>query len=160
MRITQGSGTYVEDGAVDLVRGERTRHQQGLAQAGLRGSLVVLQAQTTRATAALAKALHDPMTQSLLASREQAQALFTAPARGELERIPLAQLEAANARLGLALAEDEIDYPVTYTHLTLPTKLLVYIPEASVPLKKNILRYIHTISHTCDNLVSARHILH
>ncbi len=59
---------------------------------------------------ALAKALHDPMTQSLLATREQAQALFTAPARGELERIPLAQLEAANARLGLALADDEIDY--------------------------------------------------
>lgn len=62
------------------------------------------------ASPALAKALHDPMTQSLLASREQAQALLTAPARGELERIPLAQLEAANARLGLALAEDEIDY--------------------------------------------------
>jgi phosphoribosylformylglycinamidine synthase len=62
------------------------------------------------ASPALAKALHDPMTQSLLASREQAQALFTAPARGMLERIPLAQLEAANARLGLALADDEIDY--------------------------------------------------
>ena len=62
------------------------------------------------ASPALAKTLHDPMTQSLLASREQAQALFTAPARGELERIPLAQLEAANVRLGLALAEDEIDY--------------------------------------------------
>jgi len=62
------------------------------------------------ASPALAKALHDPMTQSLLASREQAQALFTALARGELERIPLEQLEAANARLGLALAEDEIDY--------------------------------------------------
>ncbi|WP_447585142.1 phosphoribosylformylglycinamidine synthase [Pseudoxanthomonas mexicana] len=59
---------------------------------------------------ALAKALHDPMTQSLLTTREQAQALFTAPPRGELERIPLAQLEAANARLGLALADDEIDY--------------------------------------------------
>ena len=59
---------------------------------------------------ALAKALHDPMTQSLLATREQASALFAAPARGQLERIPLAQLEAANARLGLALAEDEIDY--------------------------------------------------
>lgn len=67
---------------------------------------------------ALAKALHDPMTQSLLASREQAQALFAAPARGVLERIPLAQLEAANARLGLALAEDEIDYLRTrYTEL-------------------------------------------
>src|SRR5690606_18489193 len=45
VRITQGSGTYVEDFAVDLVLGKRTRHQQGLAQAGLRGSLVVLHAQ-------------------------------------------------------------------------------------------------------------------
>ncbi|MBL8256935.1 MAG: phosphoribosylformylglycinamidine synthase [Pseudoxanthomonas mexicana] len=59
---------------------------------------------------ALAKALHDPMTQSLLTTREQASALFTAPTRGELERIPLAQLEAANSRLGLALADDEINY--------------------------------------------------
>lgn len=59
---------------------------------------------------ALAKALHDPMTQSLLAAREQAAALFTTPARGELERIPLDQLETANTRLGLALADDEIAY--------------------------------------------------
>lgn len=67
---------------------------------------------------ALAKALHDPMTQSLLATREQASALFTAPARGELERIPLPQLDAANARLGLALADDEIEYLRTrYTEL-------------------------------------------
>ncbi len=62
------------------------------------------------AAPALAKALHDPMTQSLLASRDAASALFTALPRGELERIPLAQLEAANARLGLALADDEIEY--------------------------------------------------
>lgn len=59
---------------------------------------------------ALAKALHDPMTQSLLAARAQAAALFTTPARGELERIPLDQLESANSRLGLALADDEIAY--------------------------------------------------
>ncbi len=60
--------------------------------------------------AALAKLLHDPMTQSLLEDAVQAQALFQAPVRGEVERIALAQLEAANVRLGLALAQDEIDY--------------------------------------------------
>ncbi|WP_369940347.1 phosphoribosylformylglycinamidine synthase [Xanthomonas medicagonis] len=60
--------------------------------------------------AALAKLLHDPMTQSLLDGAAQAQALFDAPPRGEVERIALDQLEAANARLGLALAQDEIDY--------------------------------------------------
>lgn len=74
VRITQGSGTYVEDFAVDLVLGKRTRHQQGLAQAGLRGSLVVLQAQTTRATAALAKALRVPARSPLLALRVRGDA--------------------------------------------------------------------------------------
>ena len=59
---------------------------------------------------ALAKLLHDPMTQSLLSAREQAAALFATPERGVLERIPLGALEAANTRLGLALADDEIDY--------------------------------------------------
>ncbi|HZX81707.1 MAG TPA: phosphoribosylformylglycinamidine synthase, partial [Lysobacter sp.] len=58
----------------------------------------------------LAKLLHDPMTQSLLDAREDAIALFEAPARGDLERIDLADLENANLRLGLALADDEIAY--------------------------------------------------
>ncbi|MBA2238670.1 MAG: phosphoribosylformylglycinamidine synthase [Lysobacter sp.] len=58
----------------------------------------------------LAKALHDPMTQSLLEAREDAEALFAVPARGGLERVPLVDLELANARLGLALADDELVY--------------------------------------------------
>ncbi len=59
---------------------------------------------------ALALLLHDPMTQSLLIGHDQAAALFDAPARGELGIVPLVELEEANVRLGLALAEDEIDY--------------------------------------------------
>jgi phosphoribosylformylglycinamidine synthase len=66
--------------------------------------------QDAGAQATVAKLLHDPMTQSLIAERDGAAALFAAPARGLLERIPLAQLEAANVRLGLALADDEIEY--------------------------------------------------
>jgi phosphoribosylformylglycinamidine synthase len=62
------------------------------------------------AQAALARALHDPMTQSLLAAEADGAALFRAPARGALEVVPLADLERANLRLGLALAQDEIDY--------------------------------------------------
>ncbi|KAF1686584.1 phosphoribosylformylglycinamidine synthase [Pseudoxanthomonas broegbernensis] len=62
------------------------------------------------AQAAVGRLLHDPMTQSLLDAREGAQALFATPPRGRLERIALDGLEAANARLGLALAQDEIDY--------------------------------------------------
>ncbi|TWT22103.1 phosphoribosylformylglycinamidine synthase [Luteimonas wenzhouensis] len=59
---------------------------------------------------ALARHLHDPMTQSLLGSHEEAAGLFAVPRRGEVERIALDGLEEANARLGLALADDEIEY--------------------------------------------------
>lgn len=60
--------------------------------------------------AALSALLHDPMTQSLLGDASAAAAMFGTPARGEVEHIPLAALEAANTRLGLALADDEIAY--------------------------------------------------
>ncbi|MBB5676194.1 phosphoribosylformylglycinamidine synthase [Xanthomonas arboricola] len=60
--------------------------------------------------AAVAKLLHDPMTQSLLGSAAAAEALFNVPDRGQLQRVPLAALEQANRDLGLALAQDEIDY--------------------------------------------------
>ncbi|WP_045737561.1 phosphoribosylformylglycinamidine synthase [Xanthomonas sp. MUS 060] len=93
--------------ATELVRGA------GLAirrvERGTRLDLAGWPATPTQ-QAALAKLVHDPMTQSLLEGAAQAQALFQAPARGEVERIALAQLEAANVRLGLALAQDEIDY--------------------------------------------------
>jgi phosphoribosylformylglycinamidine synthase len=59
---------------------------------------------------ALAKLLHDPMTQSLLDDAAQAQALFAVPTRGALEVVAKDAMPEANARLGLALAEDEIDY--------------------------------------------------
>ncbi len=60
--------------------------------------------------AAVGKVLHDPMTQSLLETADAGAALFATPQRGQLERIALADLDAANARLGLALADDEIAY--------------------------------------------------
>lgn len=66
VRISQGSGTYVEDFAVDLALGKRTRHHQNLAQAGLRGGLQVLAARTVRATAAQARALQLPARSPLL----------------------------------------------------------------------------------------------
>ena len=93
--------------ATELLRGA------GLAVKRVERGLRIDMAGWPRAAAdsdALANLLHDPMTQSLLASHDQAAALFHAPARGKLERIALADLEAANARLGLALADDEIDY--------------------------------------------------
>ncbi len=65
----------------------------------------------------VAALLHDRMTESVMADRAQAAALFT-----ELQAAPLASidvltggkaaLEQANAEFGLALAADEIDYLV------------------------------------------------
>src|SRR5688572_23641218 len=59
---------------------------------------------------AVARLLHDPMTQSLLADRDAAAALFGSHPNAALEVVPVPMLDAANARLGLALAQDEIDY--------------------------------------------------
>ncbi|AER55188.1 phosphoribosylformylglycinamidine synthase [Pseudoxanthomonas spadix BD-a59] len=93
--------------ATELVRGAglaiaRVEHGTRIDLAGLPAD--------AGAQAALAKLLYDPMTQSLLDSSHAAQALFSAPARGQLQRVALAELESANTRLGLALAQDEIDY--------------------------------------------------
>lgn len=57
VRSTQGSGTYVEDFAVDLVLGKRTRHQHNLAQAGLKGGFQVLASAVEAADAGVASAL-------------------------------------------------------------------------------------------------------
>ncbi|RYZ01938.1 MAG: phosphoribosylformylglycinamidine synthase [Myxococcales bacterium] len=63
---------------------------------------------------ALRGVLHDRMTESILERPEDGEKLFTRAEPRPLSRIDLAPgrsaLEAANKRLGLALADDEIDY--------------------------------------------------
>jgi phosphoribosylformylglycinamidine synthase len=66
----------------------------------------------------LTRVLHDPMTQSVLTSLQQADALFQTGAPAPLQRVALAgdataALNDANRRLGLALAPDEIEYLAT-----------------------------------------------
>ncbi|KRG42046.1 phosphoribosylformylglycinamidine synthase [Stenotrophomonas pictorum JCM 9942] len=93
--------------ATELVRGAGLAIQR--VERGTRIDLTGWPADPAR-QAAVAKLLHDPMTQSLLADIDQAQTLFNSVGRGTLERIALEDLAAANKRLGLALADDEIDY--------------------------------------------------
>ncbi|HNR92198.1 MAG TPA: phosphoribosylformylglycinamidine synthase [Dokdonella sp.] len=67
------------------------------------------------AWAAVVAVLHDPMTQSVVTDRAALPRLFEVGPAGALERIALggdavAALDAANVRLGLALAADEIRY--------------------------------------------------
>ncbi len=61
--------------------------------------------------------LHDRMTETVLGSAEDAKILFTEAEPAPLTRVPVmeegrAALEQANKTLGLALADDEIDYLV------------------------------------------------
>jgi phosphoribosylformylglycinamidine synthase len=69
----------------------------------------------SEAWANVTRVLHDPMTQSVVASLAQGAHLFDVGVPAPLDRIALgtdaiAALDAANARLGLALAADEIAY--------------------------------------------------
>lgn len=65
--------------------------------------------------AALVAALHDPMTQSVLDSLQEARRLFEDVEPRPFQRVDVlgqgrVALERANAEWGLALAEDELDY--------------------------------------------------
>jgi GntR family transcriptional regulator, phosphonate transport system regulatory protein len=66
VRIAQGSGTYVQDFAVELMLAKRTRHHQSLSHAGLRGGLQVISARTERASTSQATALQVPIRSKVL----------------------------------------------------------------------------------------------
>jgi phosphoribosylformylglycinamidine synthase len=68
--------------------------------------------------AAAAAVLHDRMTETVLATADEAAGLFAHQAPRPLATVPVlaqgrAALAAANAALGLALSDDEIDYLVS-----------------------------------------------
>ena len=72
-------------------------------------------ARQRRVARASPRVLHDPMTQSVIDSLAGVETLFETGAPAPLERValgndPAAALDAANTRLGLALAADEIAY--------------------------------------------------
>jgi len=86
-------------------------------KSGLAGLLGGKKALSSEARAAVAAALHDRMTESVVASREQALHLFDELPAKPLTTVDVrtqgrAALERANGELGLALADDEIDYLV------------------------------------------------
>src|SRR5436190_4991343 len=75
-----------------------------------RGTLFFVESQKEASRAAIAALLHDRMTESVLGSVEEAGEIFRRVAPRPLGTIPLAGLEDANRRLGLALSGEEIDY--------------------------------------------------
>ncbi|MGH8747322.1 MAG: phosphoribosylformylglycinamidine synthase, partial [Burkholderiales bacterium] len=75
-----------------------------------RGLAYTLEIDGRAAREALGALLHDRMTETVLASLDEAGQLFRHVAPRPLERVPRAALGEANLRLGLALSQDEIDY--------------------------------------------------
>jgi GntR family transcriptional regulator, phosphonate transport system regulatory protein len=132
VRIAQGSGTYVEDFAVDLVLTKRTRHHQSLAHTGLKGGLLVLQAQSIRASSAQAKALQVPVRSSLLhlqvLGEAQGQPLHVSERYFPLPRFSgLGELVSQTGSITAAFqALGVADYTRQESRIT------AHIPEASV----------------------------
>jgi phosphoribosylformylglycinamidine synthase len=75
-----------------------------------RGILFFVDAEDQIDRASVSALIHDRMTESVLASLEEADGLFAHVAPRPLGRVPLAELEQANAGLGLALSAEEIAY--------------------------------------------------
>lgn len=100
---------------IAIRRVERITEYRVSLKAGLLGKTPELTAEQLGQVAAL---LHDRMTESVVADRSAAAALFTELQPAPMEHVDVlaggrAALEAANTRFGLALADDEIDYLVT-----------------------------------------------
>ncbi len=100
---------------IAIRRVERITEYRISLKSGLLGKTPELTAEQLGQVAAL---LHDRMTESVVADRSAAAALFTELQPAPMEHVDVlaggrAALEAANTRFGLALADDEIDYLVT-----------------------------------------------
>ncbi len=99
---------------LDVFRVERMTEFRVELKTGLLGGKSELSAEQTAQIAGL---LHDRMTESVFATRAEAEQLFTTLAAEPMEFVDLlgggkAALETANKQWGLALAEDEIEYLV------------------------------------------------
>ena len=100
---------------IAIRRVERITEYRISLKSGLLGKTPELTAEQMGQVAAL---LHDRMTESVVADRSAAAALFTELQPAPMEHVDVlaggrGALEAANTRFGLALADDEIDYLVT-----------------------------------------------
>ncbi len=99
---------------LDVFRVERITEYRISLKSGLLGGTPELSSEQLGQIAAL---LHDRMTESVFATRAEAEKLFTTLAAQPMEFVDVlgggrAALEAANKQWGLALADDEIEYLV------------------------------------------------
>ena len=146
VRSTQGSGTYVEEFAVDLMLTKRTRHHQNLSQAGLKGGLRVLSARNGRASIAQAAALQLAPRSSVLIlevlGEAQGQPLHVSERAFPLPRF--SGLDAVVAQTGSITAAFAAAGVADYTRLE--SRITAQMPEADVanhlrqPVNRPVLR--------------------
>nr|WP_255578185.1 phosphoribosylformylglycinamidine synthase [Comamonas sp. CMM03] len=99
---------------LEVFRVERATEYRVTLKSGLLGGTPEL---STEQTAQIAALLHDRMTESVFATRAEAEKLFSALQAAPMEFVDVlcgghAALETANKQWGLALADDEIEYLV------------------------------------------------
>jgi GntR family transcriptional regulator, phosphonate transport system regulatory protein len=146
VRIAQGSGTYVEDFAVDLILAKRTRHSQSLSSAGLRGGLQVISTRTERASAVQAAALKVAVRSKLLylevLGEAQGQALHVSQRLFPLPRFE--GLDAVAAQTGSITAAFAACGVADYTRHE--SRITAQMPEPQVashlrqPVSRPVLR--------------------
>jgi GntR family phosphonate transport system transcriptional regulator len=132
VRISQGSGTYVEEFAVDLALGRRTRHHHNMALAGVRGSLKVLESQKVRASARQARALQVPARTPLLCLQMLGEAKHL-PLHVSERHFPLARfagLEAVVRATGSITAGFAAHGVSDYTRLE--SRITAELPDAAI----------------------------
>ncbi|MBF5004509.1 phosphoribosylformylglycinamidine synthase [Diaphorobacter caeni] len=100
---------------LDVFRVERITEYRVTLKSGLLGGTPELSPEQTGQIAAL---LHDRMTESVVATRAEAEKLFSTLQAEPMEFVDVlgggrSALEKANKQWGLALADDEIDYLVS-----------------------------------------------
>jgi len=97
VKVLHGSGTYVEDFAVDLMIKKQPSQQNSLAIAGLKGRLVILASDQIRANAEQARVLKVPLRSAVLRLTVMGEAhgrplhvgdrLFPLPRFAQLEKV-------------------------------------------------------------------------
>lgn len=132
VRSTQGLGTFVEAFAVDLVLGRRTRHQQSLVQAGVRGGLRVLQSKVADAdedqAGALALGLGQPLLWLLTLGEGEGHALHVSERCFPLPRFArLADGVRESGSITLALAAHGVE-----DYLRHESRISARLPSAEV----------------------------
>jgi phosphoribosylformylglycinamidine synthase len=142
---------------IDVQRIERVTEYHLALKGGLFGGTRALSSESLQRAAAL---LHDRMTESTFARREDAARMFDEPEAPPLEHVDvlgagLGALRAANARFGLALSDDEIDYLVrAFTELRRnPTdvELMMFAQANSEHCRHKIFNARFTIDGTAQD---------